>query len=243
MTKPLHYTRDANNDDAFSVTFTKLPALQPQLIKTENKGIFSKILAMGMPREYELYEMWHVTINNFETEEGKIEDLDIYLPSETKIDGASIPIPWVIAFLSLGLLRPMGILFTASIVHDYTYKYGLLPLSSGRVKYIKRHNADKLFKDMIYTINNTPVTAFIAWWGVRLGYLGCKHSFVEYMSAEKHSKSKFVQKKRRVLNGTPPPKWLLITTAAITLGIAITLVIGAIKFVAINMLNGIEHHH
>lgn len=47
-----------------------------------------------------------------------------------QLDGASVPAHLVVALLSLGLLRPMGILLTASVVYDFIFKCGYLNLNS-----------------------------------------------------------------------------------------------------------------
>lgn len=96
----------------------------------------------------------------------------IQIPSGFKFNGASVPFPWLMACLSLGVFRPMGILFTASIVHDYAYQYGNLPLLADNTvteHEVSRSVADELFRNTIKTVNQAPIAAWIAWIAVRLG--------------------------------------------------------------------------
>lgn len=198
-----------------------LPAVQPQLIKTTGLGLISKVKALALPRKYILKDNWRVEIIGFETVEQVQMDMDICIPANTEIDGASIPAPWLIALLSFGVLRPMGILFTASIVHDYAFQTGSLPYTAPRKNYFKRHNADKLFKDMTSVVNETPVAAFFAWWGVRLGSLGFHKPVVDYVSNWNTPKGRgptpYQLKKRAVLDRGKFPEALTLLTLSVLL--------------------------
>jgi hypothetical protein len=41
-----------------------------------------------------------------------------------ELDGASIPLPWLVSLLTIGILRPLGVLLIASIVHDFAFRHG-----------------------------------------------------------------------------------------------------------------------
>lgn len=95
-------------------------------------------------------------------------------PQEIIFDGASIPAPWLISFLTMGILRPLGVMLIGSIVHDFTYQFGYLELkqSDGSFKpiIISRAESDQLFRDLISTVNKMTLIGFIGWIAVRLGW-------------------------------------------------------------------------
>ncbi len=101
-------------------------------------------------------------------------------------DGASVPFPWLISLLTIGILRPLGMMLIASIVHDFMFKFGYLMVQadgSSEIKHIKveRHIADRLFKDIIATVNRNSIVAWIAWYAVRLGWgFGVKYNGGRY---------------------------------------------------------------
>lgn len=95
-----------------------------------------------------------------------------------KFDGASVPAPasWLANFLSLGIVRPMGVMFCGSIVHDFAYKYGYLLVSKGEGKpfekvKINRSVADKIFRDMISSIHNMSLFGWLSWYLVKVGWI------------------------------------------------------------------------
>ncbi len=92
-------------------------------------------------------------------------------------DGASVPMPWLVSCLSLGILRPLGVMLTASIVHDFAFQFGyLLITQSGEERATKvpiaREVADRLFREIIITVNKLPIVGWVAWLAVRLGWFG-----------------------------------------------------------------------
>ncbi|MGD1849390.1 MAG: DUF1353 domain-containing protein [Cyanophyceae cyanobacterium] len=100
-------------------------------------------------------------------------------PDLLLLDGASVPLPWLFSFLSLGLLRPLGVMLTASIIHDFAFEYGGLlykvqdeSQDEEQVVFrsVNRDCADQVFHDLIVTVNAMPITAFLAWIAVRLGW-------------------------------------------------------------------------
>jgi hypothetical protein len=121
-----------------------------------------------------LHEDWEVTLNRVSYDQRLNGVIVIpHLDSDEKdieFDGASIPFPWLISMLTIGILRPLGVMLIGSIVHDYAYKFGRLKkLDSASVR-IERHVADRLFRDIISTVNDLPIVGWIAWFAVRLGW-------------------------------------------------------------------------
>ena len=147
-----------------SVKFDQWPVLLPLQLKTR-KGI--TLFDGCRRRRWELADSWCVKICH--TKRRKL-DGTIVIPKGTVVDGASVPLPWLVSFLSFGILRPNGILLVPSIVHDCAYKCGCLPYDGVRIK-VHRHDADWLFRVMISAINRASCWAWIAWLAVRLGWL------------------------------------------------------------------------
>ncbi|WP_200233725.1 DUF1353 domain-containing protein [Thiohalocapsa halophila] len=77
---------------------------------------------------------------------------------------------------TLGILRPLGVMLTASIVHDFAYKFGYLPKDDGTKVEVERHVADLLFRDILESVNRIPLLGFIAWFAVRLGWPVVKYN-------------------------------------------------------------------
>jgi len=85
-------------------------------------------------------------------------------------DGASIPVPWLVAALSGNVLRPLGTVLIPSIVHDYLFETGEIEIngSTNPVK-VDRNTADRLFLKMFWTVSGMRVMPFIAWLAIRIG--------------------------------------------------------------------------
>lgn len=71
-------------------------------------------------------------------------------------------------------------MLTASILHDFAFKYGYLRVlkESGKAFEdvpIQRHNADQLFRDIITTVNGLSSVGLVAWFFVRLGWFTVKY--------------------------------------------------------------------
>lgn len=169
--------------EAMELKFT-MPSIQLMtVLQHETSGWFSRLLESTRTRIFTLQKDWHLTLKRcvFKTELAgtvvipKQEIIDGERRDVT-FDGASIPIPWVLSFLTLGIMRPLGVLLTASIVHDYAFKFGHLKVikegsSEPQEIPLERHEADRLFREMILTVNKLPGVAWFAWAGVRLGWL------------------------------------------------------------------------
>jgi len=178
------------------ITFKTWPSLVPVRLKTDIGGLLESIRGASAKRYFRLENDWEIQIEapdgRYPQETGgtivvpKVVVPDLHangvVPSghsETRLDGASVPFPWLVSFLSFGVLRPLGVLLIASIVHDFAFEHGGLVYrhDSGQLEFRKmqRHVADQLFYDMIRTVNKMPVTALLAWAAVRLGWFWVKY--------------------------------------------------------------------
>ena len=172
-----HYTEDG----VLELTMDKLPSLEPILLRTQGMGWFGRICSARQRRRFNLAENWTVKVVH-----GDGESLtgELVVPREhegelLEFDGASVPCPWLVTAVSGGILRPLGVMLIASIIHDFAYKYGfLLFKNDGKLQNhpIGRRDADRLFHDTIATVNQMPVVAWIGYAAVRIGWVGVKYA-------------------------------------------------------------------
>ncbi|VAW87289.1 hypothetical protein MNBD_GAMMA16-83 [hydrothermal vent metagenome] len=165
------------------VEFDVLPTLVPQTLTTKESNPLERFYEATKRREFQLVKDWSISINNAKYAEdlnGEIIIPQKYNNIETLVDGASVPLPWLVNFASLGILCPLGVILTGSVVHDFAYEHGGLlykkPDGTTEFREIRRDIADDLFRDIIATVNQLPVTSKIAWLAVRLGYFGVNYN-------------------------------------------------------------------
>jgi len=168
------------------VQFDQLPTLSPVLLSTRSMSRLRRFLSARKRRNFQLAVDWHVEITCKKNPHlsGTIVVPSRYSGKRQQFDGASIPFPWLVSAITLGVLRPLGILLTASIIHDFLFKYGFLLYRAGdciEKRYIDRKNADLLFRKMIRTVNGLTFVAWVAYVAVRLG----RFLSVPYARAEK----------------------------------------------------------
>ena len=163
------------------VSFARLPALEPLILKTEDRGRLQRFVNASRRRQFRLTRDWELTVGRT----GLGLDGTLVVPVEhagetTILDGASVPLPWVVSYLTFGLLRPLGILLTASIVHDFAFRHGfvLRRAEDGSLvpRPLERHDADTLFRQIIESVNRSRVTSRIAWHAVRVGWLAVPYA-------------------------------------------------------------------
>lgn len=172
-----------NYSGSIQVQFHQLPSLIPQLLKTQVNSVIERFKGASKRRWFHLERDWSITVSDIQYDpnlNGTIIVRETYRKVKTRVDGASVPLPWVVSFLTFGILRPLGILLIASVVHDFAFEYGVLVVrdASGAEteQPVERDVADLLFRDIISTVNRMPVTAFVAWIFVRLGWFGVKYN-------------------------------------------------------------------
>ncbi|MEM1190827.1 MAG: DUF1353 domain-containing protein [Pseudomonadota bacterium] len=155
----------------------RLPHIVFKSISTRPDAHWLKQIAIASVRRFfYLAEDWSMTLRSARYPEFSGE---IIVPETTdgerfEFDGASIPMPWLVSMLTIGVLRPLGVLLIASLVHDYAFRYGYLKVARAdgppEQVVIKRDVADRLFRDIITVVNGNRVVGHLAWYFVRLGY-------------------------------------------------------------------------
>ena len=157
------------------VRFEALPELEPLILKTQDRGRFQRFVNASRRRRFRLVRDWEITLGDT----GLGLDGRVVVPVEhagetTILDGASIPLPWVVSYLTFGVMRPLGILLTASVVHDFAYRHGTLLMRDAdgalESRPVERHVADALFREIIESVNQSSINSRIAWHAVRLGW-------------------------------------------------------------------------
>jgi len=160
--------------------FTELPSIKLVTMKIIESGNFLQRIAEATRRRYfTLNEDWEIKLEKVPFKPGL--EGTIVIPRKVNhehvvFDGASVPLPWLVSFLSIGMLRPLGVMLTASIVHDFAFKFGYLLVKAesdqeNKKIEMERHETDALFRDIIITINKLHSIGVIAWFFVRLGWL------------------------------------------------------------------------
>lgn len=160
----------------FHICF-KLPRIIFKSIITEPKaGLIRQLAIATMRRYFYLTEDWKLKLSSIRYRE---LDGEIIIPQKVdgqlfKFDGASIPLPWLVSLLTIGILRPLGVLLIASIVHDFAFRHGYLQVQKqdGTIENVpvERGVADRLFKDIITVVNGNSIVGFLGWYFVRLGF-------------------------------------------------------------------------
>jgi hypothetical protein len=171
-------------DGSIEVEFEGMPSIRLESYKpTKKSGMLHRLAIATRRRKFSLRENWKLELGDV----GYSDELNgtVEIPAKHSdknsivFDGASIPFPWLISLLTIGLLRPLGVILVGSIVHDYAYKYGYLRISQNGAEFkevrLSRDKADKLFRDIVGTVNRLPLIGYIAWFAVRIGWLWVKY--------------------------------------------------------------------
>ena len=185
----------------------QMPVIQlVSLTLHDNNDTLEKSAYATAPRFFTLQKDWKLTVNQVEYMDG-IEGT-IIIPKEVDgdpviFDGSSLPLPWLVSLLTLGTLRPMGVILTASILHRFAYQYGYLLVENneGEMEQVEipRDLADQLFKDVFLTTTGLKPQSFLALFFTKVGWaLGMKYN-------------------GRRFNGRPPIVSLIILAATLTI--------------------------
>lgn len=163
------------------VAFDDIPPVRLQSIRAKkNLNLLQRLALWTKPREFTLHDDWILDLDSvsYASELNGTIRIPAEEPTGKEIvyDGASVPLPWLVSLLTSGVLRPLGVMLTASLIHDYAFKYGHLQKEDGTTVPIPRHIADRLFRDLIATVAEVPYVAFVAWFAVRLGWPVVKYN-------------------------------------------------------------------
>lgn len=181
---------------------SELPALKPRVLPTRSRSPWRRFIEAGQRRTFTLSKNFYIEVegealpsglegcivippvgNTASAERGEKtfdqhQEQSGYAQANF-FDGASIPFPWLVSYLSFGVLRPLGILLSASVVHDFAFQFGYLPIiKNGKCKHVpvRRHEADELFRLITQTLNSSNFFSRLAWHAVRLGWWAIKYS-------------------------------------------------------------------
>lgn len=188
------------------VKFDDIPPVRLKSIRPKKRlTLIDRIVLATKPREFGLAEDWCIQLDRVSYDPRLNGSVLIPRNRDGKpidFDGASIPLPWLVSLLTLGILRPLGVMLTASIVHDYAYKFGHLKMDDGTEIQVERDVTDRLFRDIIDTVTRLPLVGFVAWFAVRLGW-----PFVKYNG--------------RTQGGKPPTMEYLLLVVVVALVFAV----------------------
>ena len=191
-----------------TLRLSELPSLKPRVLPTRSRSRWRRFIEAGQRRTFTLSKSFRIevegdalpsglegcivipTVGNPMPEEhdqaptvkvdGTAQSGNAEVAIEPNVfDGASIPFPWLVSYLSFGVLRPLGILLSASVVHDYAFQFGYLPvIRNGKCRRVpvQRHDADELFRLITQTLNGSNFFSRLAWHAVRLGWWGIKYA-------------------------------------------------------------------
>jgi hypothetical protein len=169
-------------DGNIKIEFKDIPPVRLiSIISKKNSSVWERLALATKRRFFTLEESWTITIKGFKSGEFELNEV-IKIPdvddngNKIVFDGASIPLPWLVSLLTIGILRPLGVMLIASIVHDFIYKYGHLKKEDGPLIIMQRHEADHLFRDIIETVNKLSMIGYIGWFFVRIGWVSVKYN-------------------------------------------------------------------
>lgn len=175
-----------NHDGAIDVEFEGMPSIRLESFKSmDEAGMLERLAIATRRRRFSLFRDWQIELADvdYSDELNGIVEIPSRDSNEKTIvfDGASIPMPWLVSLLTVGILRPLGVILVGSIVHDYAYQYGTLRISKDGGETFKdvplsRHRADRLFRDIVGTVNRLPFVGYIAWFFVRIGWLWVRYN-------------------------------------------------------------------
>ncbi|MGQ7847664.1 DUF1353 domain-containing protein [Granulosicoccus sp. 3-233] len=175
-----------NHDGSIDVEFEGMPSIRLESFKSmDEAGMLERLAIATRRRRFSLFRDWQIELADvdYSNELNGIVEVPARDGDEKTIvfDGASIPMPWLVSLLTVGILRPLGVMLVGSIVHDYAYQYGSLRISKDGGNTFKdiplsRHRADRLFRDIVGTVNRLPFVGYIAWFFVRIGWLWVRYN-------------------------------------------------------------------
>jgi len=181
----MEITMNEKFDGSIEVEYEDMPSIMLESYKSlEITSTPGRLAAATRRRRFTLRENWDVELRDVDFS-GKLNGT-VRIPARRDeenrsivFDGASIPFPWLVSVLTIGVLRPLGVMLVGSIVHDYAYKYGSLLISKDGDEFeevrLSRDEADTLFRNIVGTVNKLPIVGYVAWYAVRIGWLWVRY--------------------------------------------------------------------
>ena len=173
-----------NYDGTIDVEFEGMPSIRLESFSCiDGAGMLEHLAIATRRRRFSLFEDWTIELGDIDYSDELNGVVVIPARDSNKktiiFDGATIPMPWLVSLLTVGILRPLGVMLVGSIVHDYAYQFGSLRLSKRDEDFkdvkISRHRADRLFRDIVGTVNRLPFVGYVAWFFVRIGWAWVKY--------------------------------------------------------------------
>ena len=173
-----------NYEGAIDIEFEGMPSIRLESFKPiDETGVLERLAIATRRRRFSLFRDWKIELADidYSDELNGVVEVPTKNSNQNTIvfDGASIPLPWLVSLLTVGVLRPLGVILVGSIVHDYAYKFGSLRVSKDGAEFrdiqLSRHRADMLFRDIVGTVNRLPFVGYVAWYFVRIGWLWVKY--------------------------------------------------------------------
>jgi len=170
---------------SIDLRFDGMPAIRLESYKPEpNASTWQRLAMATRRRRFSLRDDWEIELKDIDY----AEELNgiVRIPAKNKnhqsivFDGASIPFPWLVSLITIGVLRPLGVMLVGSIVHDFTYQHGVLQVSKDGKEFrevpVPRHISDRLLSDIVGTVNKVSAVGYIAWFAVRIGWIGVRYN-------------------------------------------------------------------
>jgi len=173
-----------NYDGLIDVEFEGMPSIRLESFKpTSETSLLERLAIATRRRRFSLNKNWTIELGDIDYSTDLNGTVEIPSKDSDKktivFDGASIPLPWLVSLLTVGILRPLGVILVGSILHDYAYKFGSLRVSKNGSAFkdvpLTRDRADKLFRDIVGTVNRLPFVGYVAWYFVRIGWAWVKY--------------------------------------------------------------------
>ena len=178
--------------------FDELPSLKIEGIMLCTEGDSLEIVSSACQvRTYSLLKNWFVKVNNYPVSKlnGTIKIPPKHEGVDLLFDGASVPVPWLFSAVTFGIARPMGVMMTASVLHDFAYQHGYLLIKPDNSKVnefqkvtLDRFEADDLFRDVMIDVTAMPKISYLGWMVLRLGWF-----YIDYAGKKKGPRKPYLE--------------------------------------------------
>ena len=114
-----------------------MPVVTPVQYSVKHYNFFKRLCRWATyTRQWRMVEDWYCILPN---------NVKIVIPKDFVFDGASVP------KVLRSLLSPVGVLYLAGIIHDFSYKYNkLIAVNVDRSRYDYKVDAGKVYFDNLF---------------------------------------------------------------------------------------------